>query len=68
MSKLWSENIAGNLHTATAVLNKIGVSDVVAMECVGGRNTVVVYRLSDEEYDAKMEKLKERNQRMADKL
>lgn len=48
--KLISENVAGNLHQATNFLNKYGVYDVVAMDS-SGTYTVVVYRVTDEEYE-----------------
>ena len=52
--KLWSENLGGNLHEATSILNKLGISDVVAMDCIGGYSTLVIYRITDEEYVQKI--------------
>ncbi len=51
--KLWSENFGGNLHQTASILNDLGISDVIAMDCTGW-NTVVVYRISDEEYTQKL--------------
>ena len=48
--KLISQNIEGNLHEATSWCNGMGISDVVAMD-YGGGSTVVVYRVTDEEYE-----------------
>lgn len=57
--KLWSENFAGNLHETAHTLNLMKISDVVAMDCCG-RNTVVVYRVSEAEYKKLMDKRQQR--------
>jgi len=56
--KLWSDNFRGNLHQTTDALNSLGISDVVAMDCTG-HSTVVVHRISDEEYTERLRKQRE---------
>ena len=60
--KLWSENFGGNLHETTTTLNTLGISDVVAMDYIGC-NTLVVYRITEEEYNQKIAERKSRNAR-----
>lgn len=62
--KLWSENYGGNLHETAHILNEQGISDVVAMDYVGC-NTIVVYRIADDEYVRKKADQKRRNEEVA---
>lgn len=44
--KLYTENIPGNLHQASASINDRGLADyVLTMEFNGGNYTVAVFRL-----------------------
>jgi hypothetical protein len=58
--KLWSINVAGNLHDAARSLNELHVFDVVAMDTEGG-STTVVYIVTDEEFERLSAERRERN-------
>lgn len=48
MSKLFSTNLGGNIHSAVEVLNRWGLADqVVHMDCLSGHSTIVVVRLPE---------------------
>jgi len=41
----FSENLGGNLHAAASYIDRNHPEwDVVALECIGGSSTVIVYR------------------------
>jgi hypothetical protein len=50
--QLISTNLGGNLHVASNTINEMGLADKVLHMQFSGSNTVVVFRVSDEEAPA----------------
>lgn len=47
--KLVSENVGGNIHSAVDYVNKAKLAEnVILMDCVGGMNTIIVFRVEDD--------------------
>lgn len=49
--KLFHENVGGNLHQASEIINKYCpeiIPGIITMDCVGGNNTIVVWRAKEE--------------------
>ena len=49
MTKLYSRNLGGNIHTSVTWINDHGLADFVIHMESSGYNTIIVFRMTEEQ-------------------